>query len=467
MFDGSLSAGTALRDVDDATLVAAISGWARAAAASDAHKLEAIAELERRRCTDEHPLWACDDWDATAAEVSAALNTGHGRAIGQMELALTLRDRLPLVAARFRAGDLTSRMVSLIAKRTRLVQDPHVLQALDEVIAGAIVGWAPLSEYKLEQAVDLQVQRLDPDAVRRYRNTERTRDFTIGDPDDDAGTTSVWGKLQTTDAGLLRERLEAMVRGVCEDDPRTLAQRRADAVGALAALSSHLACRCGNPACPAAVDDGRASNIAVHVVAGQDAGTAGVIPGMAGGIVPAPLLAEVIAHGATLRPVAPPSSEAAPGYRPSTALDEFVRMRDVTCRFPGCDRPSVSADIDHTQPWPHGATHPSNLKCYCRIHHLLKTFWPGWADRQSADGTLQVTTPSGARYTTKPFGALLFPGLDQTIAGPPQVEQPPVKPGRTVMMPARKRSRAQTRQDRIDAERAENRARADADPPPF
>ncbi|WP_214631560.1 HNH endonuclease signature motif containing protein, partial [Mycobacterium tuberculosis] len=34
-----------------------------------------------------------------------------------------------------------------------------------------------------------------------------------------------------------------------------------------------------------------------------------------------------------------------------------------------------------------GPTHASNLKCYCRTHHLVKTFW-GWRDQQLPDGTL-------------------------------------------------------------------------------
>jgi hypothetical protein len=40
-------------------------------------KLAAVAEVERRRCTDEHPDWACDDWDAATAEVARALNDAH------------------------------------------------------------------------------------------------------------------------------------------------------------------------------------------------------------------------------------------------------------------------------------------------------------------------------------------------------------------------------------------------------
>ena len=36
----------------------------------------------------------------------------------------------------------------------------------------------------------------------------------------------------------------------------------------------------------------------------------------------------------------------------------------------------------------------SNLKCVCREHHLIKTFW-GWQDQQLPDGTLIWTSPSG------------------------------------------------------------------------
>jgi hypothetical protein len=57
----------------------------------------------------------------------------------------------------------------------------------------------------------------------------------------------------------------------------------------------------------------------------------------------------------------------------------------------GCDKPAWSSDIDHTVPYPLGPTHASNNACYCRFHHLLKTFWGGeggWYDRQLPDGTV-------------------------------------------------------------------------------
>ncbi len=175
----------ALRGLSDAALITGIQDWARATAAADARRLAGIAELVARRCTDEHPDWACDDWDACAAEISCALTVGHGRASGQMDLAVTLRDRLPHIGALFLAGDLPTRTVDTITRRTALVTDHDALAALDTHLAEQAVHWGPLSQYKLEQAVDAAVQRHDPAAVRRTRYTTRGRDFTIGDPNDD------------------------------------------------------------------------------------------------------------------------------------------------------------------------------------------------------------------------------------------------------------------------------------------
>jgi hypothetical protein len=170
---------------------------------------------------------------------------------------------------------------------------------------------------------------------------------------------------------------------VCDDDPRTIAQRRADAIGALAAGADRLACTCGNPDCQSDDNDGRASNVVIHVVTESSALQAQPDPHISSEIrrgkppsglllrdkiVPTPLLADLIRSGAKVKEVRRPGDAPEPGYRPSAALEDFVRVRDLTCRFPGCDEPAEFCDIDHTIPYPTGLTHPSNLKCLCRKH---------------------------------------------------------------------------------------------------
>ena len=126
---------------------------------------------------------------------------------------------------------------------------------------------------------------------------------------------------------------------------------------------------------------------------------------------------------------------------------------------PNCDRPATHADIDHTIPHAVGGpTQAANLKCLCRLHHLLKTFGD-WKDLQLRDGTVIWTAPSGEVYVTTPGSMLLFPGLCAPTA-PAACTEPPQKPcdDRTVMMPKRRRTRAQNRTARITAERKQNHA---------
>ncbi|MGB2921699.1 MAG: HNH endonuclease signature motif containing protein, partial [Mycobacterium sp.] len=169
---------------------------------------------------------------------------------------------------------------------------------------------------------------------------------------------------------------------------------------------------------------------------------------------------------AQLRTVTHPGAAAPePRYTPSRALADFIRCRDLTCRFPGCDAPATDADIDHTVPYPVGPTHASNCKCLCRFHHLLKTFWTGengWHDRQLPDGTIIWTSPTGHTYTTHPAGAALFPALSPPTAAlwdgdpPHNININTNTDQRGAMMPRRRHTRAQNRAHTITTERRLN-----------
>lgn len=177
---------------------------------------------------------------------------------------------------------------------------------------------------------------------------------------------------------------------------------------------------------------------------------------LGGGLIPTPLLAELLRNGATLKPLPTPCTTTERHYRPSTRLERFVRARDLTCRFPGCGAPAERCDLDHTIPYPTGPTHPSNIKCLCRKHHLAKTFW-NWTDHQLPDGTVVWTSPSGHTYTTHPGSPILLPhwNITTTPLTPPTFP-PSTTTNRTLMMPRRKYTRTTTERHRIQTERRLN-----------
>jgi hypothetical protein len=268
-------------------------------------------------------------------------------------------------------------------------------------------------------------------------------------------------------------------------------------MGALARGADRLACGCDDPECTAAQNTAPGATV-VHVIAEErsladdtpvqlvgeapcrppldkplremtiaqaaaafapepDNGPAESNPAVVigGGIMPAPLVAAKVAATATIRPlIHPGDAPPEPRYAPSRKLADFVRCRDLTCRFPGCDEPAYRCDLDHTIAYPVGPTCASNLACLCRKHHLLKTFC-GWSDRQLPDGSIIWTAPGGQTYTTHPGSRLLFPTLCKPTA---PVASPPATPEAAtgLTMPRRTRTREQNRQRSIQAERKLN-----------
>jgi hypothetical protein len=409
--------------VSDGALIDELSAAARAEAVAAGRRFAAIAELTDRRCTCELALerqyWACDAWDGCAAELGAALMISPRAASTLMHQGLALCDRLPTVGALLAAGTITAAVATLLCWRTHLIEQPDVLDAVDTELAAAITGWGPLSAARLDTAVDAVIERHDPAAVLAYRAAARGRDVGVGKRDDTTGTVSLWGRLQGTDGALLTRRLETMATAVCRTDPRTLGERRSDALGVVMAGATMLPCRCAQPDCPHTGTDARAQAVVIHVLtdhhpehptrpgpggsgpAGPSrpptpdpapdpaaaapatstptgpsgAGTA-VIAG--GGIVPAPLLGELARMGAVIRPITDPAALGIePGYRPSTRLARFIRARDLTCRQPGCHRPAEYCDLDHAIPYGRGPTHPANLRCLCRNTTCSKPSGPG------------------------------------------------------------------------------------------
>ncbi|AMY19512.1 MULTISPECIES: HNH endonuclease signature motif containing protein [Nocardiaceae] len=175
-----------------------------------------------------------------------------------------------------------------------------------------------------------------------------------------------------------------------------------------------------------------------------------------------------------------PATQPSNPYRPSAALDAYIRARDLFCTWPGCNRPAWDGDLDHITEYDHthpekgGRTSATGLGAKCRFHHLLKTFadfvddqYPDPADPSRLIRT--ITIPDGRTVLGPAFtGHDVHPGLDAIVFGDPP-ETRASKPGlteRTRPAPRTEQKHARRRQ-----ERNRNRLRRvippDDTPPPF
>ncbi|MCV7048173.1 DUF222 domain-containing protein [Mycobacterium frederiksbergense] len=499
----------ALAGLSDEALISAVTTMTQAEARAAAQRLALIGEVIARQCDDEDDVVAhqvIDGWAWAQAAVSAACNLNSHAASKQMRIAQALRDRLPRTAALFATGVISARVIDAITWRTHLVVDEDALGLIDAAISAEAGEYGAHSEKQLIAAVDLWVEKFDPDAV--VRSTRAAKDLYVefDDKDDPNGVASFWGRLRITDKKILEQRLDDLADTVCANDPRKRGELRAAALAALGVVGpalERLTCECGDAECAGSGKDPRAGALTIYALtdqvpaAGEDRprqttpGAAGTpdseptateaaepeptapaadtkpdapaacnpSPGVMldGAIIPAAMLAELIAAGATIKPLADIADlPAEPRYRPSTALTAFVRMRAMTCSFPGCNRAAHRCDLDHLTPWPAGATHPGNLGPLCRLHHLIKTFG-GWTPTAQPDGTIRWSAPTGHTYSKAPGASILFPHWNIDTPIPRKRAITLINDtDRDTKMPVRQRTRAQDRAQRITTERARN-----------
>ena len=162
---------------------------------------------------------------------------------------------------------------------------------------------------------------------------------------------------------MVDAELSAMAASVCPADPRTVQQRRVDAFEALV-VRRDLECRCETSDCPKKSEPAPPTSsprispkVVLNVIATADtvnghSQAPGYLAGF--GVIDAELVRE-LARDATRRLIEEPavSQTEALRYRPGAALARWIRLRDLTCRAPGCAVPAEQCDIDHIDPFNH------------------------------------------------------------------------------------------------------------------
>lgn len=344
-----------------------------------ARRLAAVAALLHyrtsafERAEAEHGYCEIDGFDQTRSEVAAAMNLSPQAAGYLVSDAEALHTGLPKLAALLADGRVDWRTVRLIIGRTAFVLDAELIARLDESLAARIGNWSGWSRQRIINEVDAAVKNIDADAARERREAAEN-DRHVGVRPLENGMAEVYGVVGAAAATAFDQVLSVMAKQVCADDPRTMDQRRADALDALT-QNRRLACGCGKPACPVRSDDAdRApdgARVVINVVAGEqtvhgDSDRPGYLVGF--GVISAEEVRQLVATAAqhVVDPYTTPVQ--ALGYQPPVALVRAVQSRDLTCRFPGCSRAAVRCDVDHTIPFNHrdpaagGQTVFKNLK---------------------------------------------------------------------------------------------------------
>ncbi|MGV9710826.1 DUF222 domain-containing protein [Gordonia sp. NPDC003424] len=441
----------------------------------------------------EDDLFQVDGVADCAARIAIALAISQNAAEKLLHEALALRDRLPLVAQRLRNGRISAERIGKIIARTDLIDGTDCAALVDAEIAAELDahrgGW---SAHRLQLMVDRIVFRHDPQAVREARRRAKNARRFWTKPTAD-GMAQVAATMSAEDAQIAAAAVTALATSVCGQDPRTTGQRESDASFALL-TGNPFECLCGLEECTAQIPEPGTTTppstaVVIHVVADAStvAGTAEHAGFLAGhGVIGDEQVRDLVARpDAVLRPLVPTGTpmnpdgsytllahSAANPYRPSTALDTFVRVRDGFSVIPGDGTSAFDADLDHVAEFDHidpavgGQTTAENINAKGRLGHLLKTFGL-WVDDQMPGPTgatvTEFTTPEGLIIPGEPETLEnLLPGLRRIrFKTPPAPDDPQDHgaPPQDSTPPARTQSRVASKHARRRHERERNRRR--------
>jgi len=322
-------------------------------------------------------------------------------------IAEALVNDTPTVLASLGAGRISSRHAQIIVDQLRDVPVAGRTVFLAEVLPVAERSNAA----RLTQRARVLRERLHPESITvRAIRSEADRRAEI----EPAADGMAWVHLFTTAplAQAIGERIESAAADArAAGDMRSCAQLQADALGALAISGVTPGTLEPSAILPHPVEVLEHIRATVHLTV-PALTVLGVndTPGMLDGYGPidpetaarlavtAPSMTRVLTHpetGAVL-------SVGRDQYRVPADLQRAVRLRDGTCRAPGCGRRARACDLDHSVAWEHGGTTSvGNLACVCRHHHRLKHL-PGWSLDHQPDGVLEWTTPDGRTHRTEP-----------------------------------------------------------------
>lgn len=330
------------------------------------------------------------------SELACALRIPERTADALVSDCETLVSRLPRTLAALGEGAISWRHAQVIIEQARSVPD----DAQSDFEATVLPAAKTLTVAKLEHKARLERERRHPESVTdRHRESIEKRRVDCEPARDGMAYLSAY--LPAADALGIYNRLTDMAMSQHgPDESRTLAQRRADLFAELL-LDGRLR---GN-----ARLNGVRPRVLVTVpvltllgVSEEPASLEGYGPidiDTARKLARlAPSFTRILTHPETGVVL----SVGRDRYKVPADMRIWLRVRDGTCRFPGCRRAARRCDLDHTIDRQYeGHTSHDNLAHLCPGHHHLK-HQTGWTVRQRAAGVIEWRAPSGRVYTTEP-----------------------------------------------------------------
>lgn len=372
----------------------------------------------------------------TKAFLQHACHVASGAARARIDVGLQLADR-PAVEAEFADGTISYAHVKAIIEA--LGPLPQAVQADAEPVLLEVARRHDPA--RVHQAARRLRHLVDPDGQasadeRHYEN--RWVDLASSYQ----GIGLLRGALDAESAAVVRTALEALATPAGDIDPRTPAQRRADALVELArhVLDSgelpesggerpHLvvavdhASLIGASTAPAELGYSEPLSVDAARRIACDALVTRVVTGPPENPTDLPAGFAAVTGIDRRRANTAPSVESPPGYLdalprhflqalppplrgPSQILDvgrtartatsairKALAMRDKGCVFPGCDRPPSRCEAHHVIHWVDGGmTAIHNMVLLCSFHHHFVHEYK-WQIRVHHDGTVTVTPP--------------------------------------------------------------------------
>jgi hypothetical protein len=347
------------------------------------------------------------------SEVAAALRIPERSAETLVEEARMLMERLPLTMAGLSAGDFSFRHAkAVVAHASSLREELHA--AFEAAVVPA-AGRLTLS--KFDQKARTIRERMDASTIKeRHQKSLADREVSFEPARDGMGWLHLYSSAAITLAAFNRaEEIARDLQGPNED--RTLTQLRTD-VAADLLLDGSVGDRPEFGIRPSVVVTVPA--LAMLGLSGdknsakKNSASDGDLP-ILEGYGPIDIdTATRLAGAATswLRVLTHPETGVALSvgrdrYKVPAALRAFLQRRDGTCRKPGCNRPAVRCDLDHTQEWQHGGqTAHDNLAHLCQMHHDEKHH-TSVTIKHLPNGDIEWTLASGRTYISEPANRFL------------------------------------------------------------